>query len=322
MDLGPKFIELQALYLEKRQDSAAPTAALTDPSNAKWGSYFDLLAITSGFGGKLIGEGELAYSTLGYAALPDQQPIMSRLGLRGSWGKTNYGLQYRSFGNGFVSMCGLKVDHARDERQLWGEYDFGLFRLRGSLGESWENNSETNNLSLTRTASTYFNLSKPSWSALLSSSYALSGQGQEPSQQSLTFTNALSIAYRPTGFLTMEPGLSLRQEWDQSTGLKTDTPSAGFALVCSPYRDLQFAGRASYARGLSEDPLKEISSVNTAATLNWKIGKSFLGEQFLTFQVEYKNELQTNSINKSQPNLTGLIHMEDGRLLKNVGSKD
>ena len=307
LDLGPKLIELQALYLEKRQDGAAPTTALTDPSNAEWGSYFDLLAISSGFGGKLIGEGEVAYSTLEFAALPDQQPLMSRLGLRGSWGKANYGLQYRSFGSGFVSMGGLKVDHDRDERQLWGEYDFGLFRLRGALGESWEKNSETSDLNLTRTATTFFNLNKPGWSALLSSSYALSGQGQEPSQQTLAFTNALSIAYRPTGFLTIEPGLSFKQERDQATGLKTDTPSAGFALICSPYRDLQFSGRASYARGLSEDPLKEISTANTAASLNWKIGKSYLGEQILSFQVEYKNELTANSINKPQPNLTSLI---------------
>ena len=305
LELGPKLIELQALYLEKRQDGAATAAALTDPSNAKWGSYFNLLAISSGFGGKLIGEGELAYSTLEFAALPDQQPIMSRLGLRGSWGKANYGLQYRYFGSGFVSMGGIKVDRARDERQFWGEYDFGLFRLRGALGESWEKNSDTNNLTLTRTAATFLNLNKPTWSALLSSSY--SSSGQDPSQQTLAFSNALSIAYRPTGFLTIEPGLSVKEEWDQATGLKTDTPSAGFALICSPYRDLQFTGRASYARGLSEDPLKEISTVNTAASLNWKIGKTVLGDQFLSFQVEYKNELQANSISNPQPNLTGLI---------------
>jgi hypothetical protein len=57
--------------------------------------------------------------------------------------------------------------------------------------------------------------------------------------------------------------------------------------VCGlAHRDLQLKGRASYARGIGEDPLKDLSSVNIVAALNWKIGSSFLGEQSLSFQVE------------------------------------
>lgn len=306
LDLGPKLVELKALYLEKQQDGGAPTSA-TSAGVGNWGNYFDLLATSSGFGGKLVGEGELAYSTLGISTMPDQRPLMSRLALRGNWGKTGYGFLYRSFGSGFISMTGTQVDHARDEGQLWGEYDFGLFRLRGTVGESREKNSDTNDLILTRTAATSFQLDKPSWSALLSSSYSLTGQGEEAGPQTLAFTNAFSIAYRPTGFLTIEPGLSFKEEWDPTTGLKADTPSAGVALVFTPYRDLQLTSRASYARGISDDPFKEVETLNTAAALNWKIGKSFLGDQFLSVQVEYKNELHPSSSNSPQPNLTGMI---------------
>ena len=95
-----------------------------------------------------------------------------------------------------------------------------------------------------------------------------------------------------------------------ATGLKTDTPSAGWAVLCAPHRNLQLTGRASYARGMGDDPLKELSSVNTAAALNWKIGKSFLGEQSLSFQVEYKNALNSTSPNTSQPTVTGLIQFK------------
>jgi hypothetical protein len=70
--------------------------------------------------------------------------------------------------------------------------------------------------------------------------------------------------------------------------LRRGTPSAGFALVCSLYRDVQLTSRASYARGLSQDPLKELSTVDTATGLNWKIGKSFLGDQSLTFNSNTK----------------------------------
>jgi hypothetical protein len=61
---------------------------------------------------------------------------------------------------------------------------------------------------------------------------------------------------------------------------------------------------------MSEDPVKEGSSVDTAAALNWKLGKSSLGEQFLSFQVEYKNELRPISSNNIQSNLTGLIQFK------------
>ena len=306
IDLGPKLVELNALYLEKRQDGAPLTSAANTGTD-KWGSYFDLLATSSGFGGKLVGEAELAYSALGVSTMPDQRPMMSRLGLRGSWGKVGYGVLYRSFGSGFVSMTGTKVDHARDERQLWGEYDFGFFRLRATTSESWETNSDINDLTFTRTAATSFQLNTPSWSALLSSSYSLAEQGEDSGQQTRAFTNALSIAYRPTGFLTIEPGLSVKEEWDQVTGSKIDTPSAGIALVFNPYRDLQLTSRASYARGISDDPLKEGSSLNTATALNWKIGRSFFGDQVLSVQVEYKNDLHPGPSTTSPPNLTGMI---------------
>jgi hypothetical protein len=305
LELGPKLVEVKAFYLEKRQDSVGPAISANDSAIPKWGSYFDLLATSSQFGGRLIGEGELAYSTLGLATESIQQPMMSRLALKGSWGKASYGLQHRSFGTGFVSMAGAKIDHELDERQLWGEYAFDSFSLKGLIGESREKNTDTNELTLTKTAGTQLNLSKGGWNALLSSTYSLSGQGQR--QQTDAFTNALSIAYHPMSFLTIEPGFSVKKEWDRNTGSRTDTPSAGFALICSPDRDLQFTSRASYARGVSEDSLKENSTLNTSALLNWKIGKSFLGEQSLSVQVEYKHVAQTSALNSSQPNLTGLV---------------
>jgi hypothetical protein len=51
-------------------------------------------------------------------------------------------MAYRTFGPGFMPMTGTAVDHARDEKQLWGEYNFGLFRLRGAIGESSKHSSD------------------------------------------------------------------------------------------------------------------------------------------------------------------------------------
>jgi hypothetical protein len=110
--------------------------------------------------------------------------------------------------------------------------------------------------------------------------------------------------------LTLEPNVSFKQEWAPITRLKTDTPSAGFGLAYTPSRQLQVIGRAAYARDLSEDPLKAGSIMNAATGLNWKLGKSFLGEQSLSVQVEYKCESRLLLPEHQQNNLTGMIQFK------------
>jgi hypothetical protein len=307
LGLGPEIIRLKTSYLQEREESNAFSGSSPD---AKVGYYFDLLATSSPLSSKLIGEGEVAYSTLGFSTVGEQRPTMSRLGLKGHWGSMSYGADYKSFGRGFASPSGFRIDHDRDESQLWGQYNLGFLRVKGAIGEVWETNSDTNQLSLTRTAATSLNFSKSSWNALLSSSYSIIGQEESSKQKTVTVTNGVVISYRPVSVLTIEPNLSFKEEWDRSTGIRTETPSAGLMLISTPLRDLQLTGRASYARGISEDRLKDASTINTGASLNWKIGKSLMGEQFLSFQLEYKNELFPNSPSNSQEHFGGMLQLK------------
>lgn len=142
-------------------------------------------------------------------------------------------MSYRSSGRGFVSPNGAKVEHARNEGQVWAEYDLSLFRVRSAVGEMWEENSETHQLTLTKTTAISFYFNKPSWSASLSSTYSTVGNDDNSGQTS-AFTNGLSLAYRFTPLLTFEPNVNFKQEWAPITRLKTDTPSAGFGLAYKP----------------------------------------------------------------------------------------
>jgi hypothetical protein len=310
LELGPKLIQLKGSYFERRQNETALVAAFGEPQPSRWGRYFDLLATSSRFDGKLSGEGELAYSTLGETTAAAQQPLMSRLGLSGRWGKIGYGLSRRSAGRGFVSPTGEKTEHDRDENQIYTEYDFGVFRIRGAAGEALEKNFDTHELTLTRTAATSLYWNRPGWSAIFSSSYSLVGQSEQPGPKTPAFVNGVALVYRPVAPLSVEPSLNFKQEWDAVTRLKTETPSAAFALAYIPMRELQLRGRASYARDLSEDPLKNGSLVNTAAALNWRIGKSLFGEQSLSLQFEYKNESRFALPENSHSNVTGSIQFK------------
>lgn len=310
LELGPKMVEIRASYWEKRRNKSYPVDNSSDPAAKEWGRYFDLFAKSSRFDGKLVGESEIAYSVLEFSSLTVEQPIMGRLGLTGRWGKAGYGASYRSLGRGFVSLAGAKVEHPRSESQIWGEYDFGLFRLRGAAGETWETNAATNDLTLTKAAGTSVHLTRSNWSASYSSSYSWIGHGEESPQKTLAFANGLALTYRPTTLFTIEPNVNFKQEWDAATGLKKDTPSAGLALAYEPVRDLKVIGRAFYARDLSEDPLKTASILNTTAGLNWKLGKSFLGEQSVSMQLEYKNEARPHLPDNQYANLTGTIQFK------------
>ena len=122
LEFGRKLLEVKASYFEKRIQEPALLGSANDPMNfTRWGKYADLLVVSSQFGGKLVGDAEAAYSTLGIPASSDQLPMMSRLGVHGRWGKAGYGLSHRFSGRGYVSPAGVKTEHARDESQIWAE---------------------------------------------------------------------------------------------------------------------------------------------------------------------------------------------------------
>lgn len=310
LEFGGKLIELKGFYLEKHRRENSPGELSDESHPSSWGSYFDLAAVSSHFGGKLVGESEVAYSTLGLSIPGEQEPIMTRLGLKGNWGKAGYGLSYRSFGSGFVSTTGAKVDHARDEEQLWAEYDFGLFRLRGTAGETWEKNSANDQITLTRTAATSVALNRPQWNAWLSSGYSMIEQEPAAKQKTLAWTNGLALVFRPAVSLALEPNVGFKQEWDSSTGRQSDTTSAGFALSCSPSANFRLTGRASFSHTLGGDQLKQATTLSTTAGLNWNIGKTFLGEPSLSLQLDYINDIRPNTPDHSQDRLAGMIRFK------------
>ena len=305
LNLAPKFLELRASYWETRQENSF-SHPVDQAARSKWGRYFDLLARSSPLNGKLVGETEIAYSTLGISGGTQETPLMSRFGVTGSWGKAGYGFTYRSFGRGFVPLAGAKVEHDRDENQIWGEYDFNLFRLRATAGEFCQKDALTNQLTSTRTAATSFHINKPNWSLLLSSSYSAIRQSH-PGVRSFAFANDLAVMYRPLHMLTVEPGLQFKHEWEPTTGLKTDTPSAGFTLAFAPMRELQLVGRTSFTKSLREDPMHDASIVTSTAALNWKLDKSSLGDPSVSLHVEYKNDSGPSALNHNQAHLTGMI---------------
>lgn len=306
LSLAPKLLELQANYWDRRRAATASGGAEQSGSILQ-GSYVDMLARSSPWEGKLVGESEVAYSALALSPAGPETPLMTRFGLGGNWDKAGYGFTYRSFGRGFVPLAGARVEHERDESQLWGEYNFDLFRLRGSAGEICETDSVSRQLTLTRTATASFQVNQPAWSLFLSSNYAATERSQPAGGRSFTLANRLAFVYRPAPLLTFEPAVQLSREWEPATGVKSDTPSAGFTLAYAPMREVQLLARASIRRSLGEDLRGDASSIDSAAGLSWKLDKSLFGDGSLSLHLEYKNDSGTALSNDHPANLTGMI---------------
>ena len=308
VDFGQKLLELKASYLEKRDAPTELNGILQDGNSRR---YFNLLATSSFAGSGLTGEGELSLSPLnpvaGQCACKDW-PRMLRLGLKNRWGGLSYGADYRSIDRGFVPLTGIAADQSRDEGQLWGEHSLGPFNLRGSIGESWEKLLDVSSLRVTKNATASLNFNRSQWGARFASSYEWIDVGAVPNQETTAFTNALTGSYRPFDFLAVNPNFSIREERNAYTGARTETPRTELIFAYTPVRDgFRLTGTTSLARSFGADGLNNIKTFGTSAAVDWKIGK-FLGkDDFVSFNLNYNQQVDLVSPANSHNDFSGMI---------------
>lgn len=306
--LAPKILELRASYWGKRRAESVSIDPDQSPSMLQ-GGYYNMLARTSPWDGRLVGEGEVAYSALGVSPPLSATPLMTRFGMVGNWNKAGYGLVFRSLGRGFVPLAGATIEHDRDESQIWGEYTFDLFRLRAMADEVSQVDSVSRQMTVTRSATAAFQVNRAAWSLLFSSNYAAIGRSEPAAARSFAFSNRLAAVYRPVQMFTFEPAVQLSREWEPASGTRTETPSAGFTLAYSPLQELQLLGRASVSRRLREDLPQDASSLHTGAGVNWSLGKSIFGDRSISLHVDYKND-SGSSLSNEEAHLSAMIQFK------------
>jgi hypothetical protein len=311
MSLGPKLVELKGSYVEKHEQATAPGDPLQD---GKLRRYLNLLATSSLGGSGFTGEGELAYSPLN--SLPGQcvckdWPRMVRLGLKSHWEGLRYGADYKSTDQGFVSITGATTDRTRDEGQFWGERSIGPFSIRGSIGESWQKLLDTNDLRVARGATALFSFNGSQWGARLASTYEWVEQGAALNQDITVFTKTLAGSYRPFSFLSLNPTLSITEERNQTTGVRTETPRTELVFAYTPFRDgLKLTGGTSFTRSFSADGLNNGATFGTTAAVDWKLGKLFGEDDVFSFNLNYNQQPNFISSTNAQNNLSGMLQLK------------
>jgi hypothetical protein len=270
------------------------------------------LATSSFAGSGLTGESELLYSPLnslsGQCACKEW-PKMLRLGLKSRWEGLKYGADYKSTDRGFVSINGVATDQTRDEAQLWGEHNLGLFNIRGSIGESWEKPLDSNGLRVTRNATAALKFNRSQWGAQFVSSYEWIEQDAIQNQQTTAFTNTLAGSYRPFDVLSVNPNFSIKEERNPYTGIRTETPRTELIFAYTPFRDAKLTGKTSFARSFGAEGLNTASGFGTTAAIDWRIGK-FLGkDDFLSLNFNYNQQPDFIPSANPQKDLSGTLQL-------------
>jgi hypothetical protein len=311
LDLGPQTVKLKTSFVEKKENHEG-LDNIMEPELSR--RYLNFLATSSSPKGGLITEGEFSYSMVD-SLQPQcdcgEEPTMLRLSLKDRWAGFNFGADYRSLGKGFVFMTGEKIDQSRDEGRLWGEHSLGPLNLRGSIGESWERLTEINQFRLTKTASAGINFNRAAWGGGWVSSFSLVGEGEDAAHDTTVFTQKLTSAYRTVSGLTLGSSVSIKQERNAGTGIRTDSPGAGLTILYNPFREgFSLTGSTAYTRSFSAGVSSNVGTVDLMAGINWKLGKFWAKQDILSFNLKYNRQLDFVSPSTSHEDFAGMLQLK------------
>jgi hypothetical protein len=307
VNFGPQVVNIRASYRERPDLNVNLNS---DPATANIPRYFDLRATSVLAGTSLVSDGEMSYSVPDSSA-DSMWPAMVRFGLANRWRDLTYGADYKSVAKGFMARTGAIADQSRDEALIWGEHGVGPFNLRGSIGESWERLIDTADLRVTRSATAAIQINRARWGGSFSTTYGLIEQGSGPNEESAVLIKRITTSYRPADFLSLEPNFTVKEEWNQSTGVRTQTPTSGFSFMYSPIRDLlKLTGGTFFSRTFNSDGSNDVSIHGTSAAVDWRIG-NFLGrDNTLSFTVNYNRQLDHVFRSNSLRDLSSMLQFK------------
>ena len=301
-------VQLKAFYVEKREPV---DGADSNPADAKLRRHFDVLATSSVAGTAFTGEGELAYSQLDPldgSSARTALPMMLRLAFKTRWEALSYGAEYKSSDAGFVGITGSRADFNRDDARIWGERSWGALKIRGSLNQVWEKPQDGAGARLTRSAGASLNYSHRRWVGSLASTYVLFEEGTAADEDISLANHAIAVSYRPNVSISLVPSLSLRQQWNRSTGVRTETPVTALEFVYTPYKELlRLTGTTSVAHSFNTGGTSEMKTFRTGAALDWNIGEFVGAGDRLSVWLNYDHRLDLSSPGSSHRDVRTML---------------
>lgn len=151
---------------------------------------------------------------------------------------------------------------------------------------------------------------RPRWEARFFSSYWFSSDQLHANQRTTGLAHAVSGLYRLTDALTVTPSLGLREDQQQWSGVRIETPSASLAVAYSPSAMLHLAASGSYSRTHSSDGAIDSSVYRMTSALTWTCCETAKVRTILSFDASYTNALDAGQSFHSTEDISGLLRVQ------------
>ena len=277
----------------------------------------------------------------------DASGQMLRLGVTGTAGSVRYGVLYRSAGQAFINGPDQATREVWGEwksgrttlrsavGQQWNNVTGDTTRSRlgqtyGRLGLAWKSPglpefmltySNTGNRSSaeplgvapqrnhTHTLEGALAYTGAAWNARLASAYVLGSDLQRNGAENTVRMQTFTAAIRPLNTLTITPTLAYREELQDWSGTRIESPSASVAVQYRHNQRIWLSAAGNYTSAHSSDGLIDTQQVGGKGILAWDLQRSQAWATLLSFEAGYNRLTNNASPSADVQDISGIIKL-------------
>lgn len=275
----------------------------------------------------------------------DASNRMVRLGLTATSGTVRYGMTYRTSGQAFFNGPDQALREVWGEwksdwttirstvGQLWNNVAGDSTRSRmeqayGRVGLAW-NRPAWPDLNLTYTNSSLSSTLEPlgvtpqrlhnhsleaalaynsmRWNARVASSYILSNDLLRSGAATNVKMQMLTASFRPLNTLTIAPTVTYREELQEWSGVRINSPAATLALQYQQSQQLLFSATGNYTSMRSSDRLIDTANVGGKGILAWNFQQSQAWATMIAFEAAYNRLTNRVTPSADTEDISGLV---------------
>jgi hypothetical protein len=193
------------------------------------------------------------------------------------------------------------------KRPIWPEIT--LTYARNSLNSALEPIGIASQRSYNHTLESTLAYNGMGWNARLASSYILGNDLIHGGAETTVRMQMLTAVFRPLNTLTISPTLGYREEVQDWSGARINSPSASFALQYRQSQRLLLSAMGNYAGTRSSDRLIDTELVGGKGLLAWDLQRSQAWTTLISLEAGY-NRMTNHAVpSANTEDISGLIRV-------------
>ena len=147
------------------------------------------------------------------------------------------------------------------------------------------------------------------WNVRLASSYSFSSDLLRGGAESNVRMQLLSASFRPLNTVTLIPTIGYREEVQEWSGVRIDSPSASIALQYKPTYRLMLSAMGNYASSRSSDGLIDNENLGGKGVLAWDLLQSSKWSTLIAIEARYNRLTNRVTPSADTEDISGLLRV-------------